>query len=329
MDAEIETVLARVIGLWGAAYSHEFAHSAADRAARDTAVAIGLLAVRGPGFFVVPGTDERAVTARRFHGYLTCASAAEVLGYPLQRRPDRVHVAVPLRYSVRSTATRPTDGVRLHRVRDLSPMTVENVPLVVAAEVVARCLVCLDEPDAIAVADAALHRHDVTRADVTELLVGRYAISARARLAQAEPAARSLIETRLRLCLRRAGFQVECGVLIAGVGEVDHLVEGWLIVETDGYEFHSSPEQFRRDRGRDQAAGAAGYVTVRLDHDTVMAGDQAILDVVCPFMVGVAHSNRIALPKNVAILRKYGYRPAAGDSPMCTAPRGAHGRRNH
>ena len=143
-------------------------------------------------------------------------------------------------------------------------MTVDDFPLVHPAEVVACALTCLDELDAICVADAALNHGDTTKEEIAELLVGRYSKAARLRLDQADAAARSHVETRTRLCLRETGLRVEAGVVLEGIGEVDALVEGWLIVEDDGFEFHSSKEQFVRDRHRDQRALAAGYVPLRL-----------------------------------------------------------------
>lgn len=49
-----------------------------------------------------------------------------------------------------------------------------------------------------------------------------------------------------------------------GVGYVDFLVAGRLVVEIDGYEFHSSKEQFEVDRARDAALLARGYPTLRI-----------------------------------------------------------------
>ena len=186
-------------------------------------------------------------------------------------------------------------------------MTVDNFPLVRPAEVVACALVCLDELDAICIADAALNHGDTTKEDIAELLVGRYSKKARLRLSKADAAARSHLETRTRLCLREAGLQVETGVVLEGVGEVDTLVEGWLIVEEDGYEFHSSKEQFARDRNRDQSALAAGYVPLRLTYDDVAAGERTILGIVSRALRGVAHSSRLRIPENRAILRNLGW----------------------
>jgi very-short-patch-repair endonuclease len=47
------------------------------------------------------------------------------------------------------------------------------------------------------------------------------------------------------------------------VGWVDLLVEGRLVVEIDGYAYHSSPQQFADDRRRDAALAAMGSQVLR------------------------------------------------------------------
>ncbi|MCL3778393.1 hypothetical protein H6X68_07045 [Actinomyces sp. 186855] len=172
------------------------------------------------------------------------------------------------------------------------------------AEVVACALTCLSELDALTIADAALNRGDTTTEEVTELLTGRYSVGARRRLALAEPGCRSPLETRVRLALRAIGLDVEVAPVVEGVGEVDLCVEGWLVVECDGFEFHSSCGQFEKDRRRDQRALAAGYVPVRLSAADVVEGERAIRRTVCRALLGIARSRRLALPYNRGIMRK-------------------------
>jgi len=76
---------------------------------------------------------------------------------------------------------------------------------------------------------------------------------------------RSEAEHRALDLIRRAGLpEPETNVRIAGY-EVDLL---WrterLIVEIDGYAFHSSRRSFERDRRKDQALLAAGFRTMRI-----------------------------------------------------------------
>ena len=53
--------------------------------------------------------------------------------------------------------------------------------------------------------------------------------------------------------------------LIPGIGHVDFFYpEDKLIIETDGYAFHSDPDAFEQDRARDQEAVRLGLRVVRL-----------------------------------------------------------------
>ena len=139
------------------------------------------------------------------------------------------------------------------------------------------------------------------------MLAGRYATTARERLAEADSHARSHLETRVRLCLKRAGLSVETGFIIDDLGETDTLIEGWLLAETDGFEYHSSKEQFIKDRRRDQTALAHGYIPLRLTYDDVAAGEKNILRIVGGALRGVAHSSRVRIPENPVVLRNLGW----------------------
>lgn len=63
--------------------------------------------------------------------------------------------------------------------------------------------------------------------------------------------------------LRRGGLGVLPAADLPLVGEVDLLVEGVLVNEIDGYEFHREWSQFRSDRRRDRAALSLGLVSQR------------------------------------------------------------------
>jgi very-short-patch-repair endonuclease len=66
------------------------------------------------------------------------------------------------------------------------------------------------------------------------------------------------------------GLKFRQQVAFSGVGYVDFLVAGRLVVEVDGYEFHSSKEQFEADRGRDAVILGRGYPTLRLPARVVL-----------------------------------------------------------
>ena len=67
----------------------------------------------------------------------------------------------------------------------------------------------------------------------------------------------------MRLILRSLGLAVEIQVTIDGVGRVDMVVDGWLIIECDSRAHHEGWDAQQRDRRRDLAAAALGYTTIR------------------------------------------------------------------
>ena len=78
--------------------------------------------------------------------------------------------------------------------------------------------------------------------------------------------------------LHAAGLSFEDGVEIEGVGEVDLVVEGWVVVELDGYTYHCDEYQFGLDRWRDRRLVARGFLPLRFTRKDVYA-HQVVPDV--------------------------------------------------
>ncbi|MGP6170825.1 DUF559 domain-containing protein [Microbacterium sp. A196] len=93
------------------------------------------------------------------------------------------------------------------------------------------------------------------------------------------------LESLVRLRLHLVGIVVRAQVQIPGVGRVDFVIEGRVILEADGAEHHDVPRQRHRDLQRDAAASALGYESLHFDyamiiHDwpRVMSAIRAALD---------------------------------------------------
>ena len=69
------------------------------------------------------------------------------------------------------------------------------------------------------------------------------------------------------------GLTPQVGVWIEGVGEVDMIILGFIVIEVDGWAFHSSKEQREKDLKRDRELLRRGYVVLRFTYDDVMNGD--------------------------------------------------------
>lgn len=96
----------------------------------------------------------------------------------------------------------------------------------------------------------------------------RAALPANARwlvdFAQAE--SDSGLESILRLRLHVEGIALASQVAIPGVGRVDFVIDGCLIIEVDGKENHAGPAQRHRDLTRDAVASTLGYESLRFDY---------------------------------------------------------------
>ena len=78
--------------------------------------------------------------------------------------------------------------------------------------------------------------------------------------------------------LEAAGLSFEDGVEIEGVGEVDLVIEGWVVVELDGYTYHCDEYQFGLDRWSRPPACRPRFLPLRFTRKHVYA-HQVVPDV--------------------------------------------------
>ena len=237
-------------------------------------LASGALRDIGRGWLAMADADPAIVAARQLGATVSCISAASLYGLAQLSVPKQPHVAVPRNRGRRSVET----GARVHREPVWTPP--EQWPVAPVAEVAARALRCLPSTEAIVIVDSALNKGLVTAAQLEGRLLGRGGPAARASLARCDSRSRSPTETLARLALEDAHLAVDAGVLISGVGEVDLLVADRVVVECDGFAYHSGRHEYREDRRRDRALAAMGYITLRFTWEDVMAGPRTVVDAV-------------------------------------------------
>lgn len=241
----------------------------------------------GRGVYALPGADEDAVVARLAGGLLTCVSAAVHLGLPLLTRPTGAHVVVhsscaaPQSRMLPASTTVHWDG-RLDPACGLTPAPSRYrcEPAVVAPVALAlvNALGCIPFRDVVALWDAALNRSIVERTELASLRPARRGrCTFDAALRATDGRSQSLPETFLRLGLTGAGLTVEPQALLEGVGFVDFLVERLLIVEVDGYAYHTDRRAFGEDRRRDREALTAGVPTVRFTFGEAVFGTRTVV----------------------------------------------------
>jgi very-short-patch-repair endonuclease len=104
--------------------------------------------------------------------------------------------------------------------------------------------------------------HGVPLAVLECEITAKYYGPARKRLAKADGLSESVPEISARLLFESAGLPFRRQVQVAGVGRVDFLIAGWLIVEVNGFQFHSSRSAWRKDMGRSNIAQTHGYAVL-------------------------------------------------------------------
>ncbi|MFJ2551692.1 hypothetical protein [Microbacterium sp. NPDC087591] len=220
--------------------------------------------------YVLADTDRDIIEAVRIGGRLSCLSLLRSLGV-FVHRCERVHVAV----DQGTSRLRPVDQERAI-VHWVAPSGRES-PLHAAPllDAVRQSVRCQRPRAAVATLDSLLHHGLVTRAQLEEVFRS-LPVRHGALLRLVDGAAESGPETYMRLILRAIGVDYETQVLVPGVGRVDFVVEGWLIIECDSREFHSGWESQVQDRRRDCAAAQQGYVTVRPIAADIMGDENGV-----------------------------------------------------
>lgn len=143
-------------------------------------------------------------------------------------------------------------------------------------DAVAHAVRCQPPRDAVATLDSVLHLRLLSGGEVREVLS---ALPARFRtlLPLVDAKAESGTETLVRLMLRSLGCDVRLQVRFDGVGRVDLVVDGWLVVECDSSRFHSDWAQRREDYRRDCALGALGLCVLRLTAEDILYRPEQVL----------------------------------------------------
>ena len=255
-------------GLGGAAYWRDLRKAGVSWYALWLAIREGAVVRLRRGAYALQDADPALTAAIALGGLLACTSAAASLGLPVLIARG-IHVIVP-----RNWAHSRRKGVHVHR-RDLSAGERAGVTTSLLRTVI-DCARELPLREAVVICDAAL------RAGLDPLALRQVAASARGHgaaavretVARANPLAESPIESCLRLIAERFGA-VTVQPWIDGVGRVDLVLDGWLVLEADGFAHHSDRESYREDRRRNNALAALGYTVLRFTYeDVVHDGDR-------------------------------------------------------
>lgn len=226
------------------------------RAERD-----GRIARAAHGVYALPGADPAILAAVRAGGLLTCDAAAQALGLATGVRSARPHVV---------TRNRSADRLRIVRHGWRAEHADGPLPVVRAPDCAAHALRCLPAMAALIIVDSALASGQVSLAEVAQRLQNRHSAAPRGLLDLTDAACQSPLETVARVLLRVRGLHVASQVRLGGVGRVDLLVEGVLVVELDGFAYHADRGHYREDRRRANAVACLGFGLLRFTFEDVM-----------------------------------------------------------
>lgn len=196
----------------------------------------------------------------------------------------RIHVHVPRNSHGPTRASRtpivrfaaeqyPREGLCLHWLDERCPDKAGFPWRVSVVDALIRVAHDVAPEQFIACVESALHVGALSRAGIPVVFAG---LPRRYRRLQrlVEPLAESGLETIARLRLAQFVNDIRVQVWIDGIGpggrrgRVDLLLDGWLVIELDGDEFHDPV----RDRHRNGALVRRGYRIHRFGYDDVIHG---------------------------------------------------------
>jgi very-short-patch-repair endonuclease len=239
---------------------------------RDLVRAGRILRVR-QGWYAEPDIHDDLARAARVGGRATCATLLRLRGAWVA--PDRrLHVSVPSD----ACQLRNSTAMRRRLATDRQPVRVHW-----SDAQQGRSRLMVDELSALR-HYAACARPELVGASAESLLrqhprlaegIRRFAASAPPRLARVlqtvdgttESGTEFLLRWRLRGLL---AHPLRPQVPIPGVGRVDFVLGSRLVIEVDGFQYHSDPLQFEQDRARDAALSSLGFRVLRFSYHQVM-----------------------------------------------------------
>ncbi|MHA7291901.1 type IV toxin-antitoxin system AbiEi family antitoxin domain-containing protein [Arthrobacter sp. MDT3-24] len=253
---DIETFLGARAGVARASTLREAGFS---RTSLDKALAAGRIVRIRRGIYSMPREAGVFGLALQHNALLTCLSAAPTY------RLWTIHDAGPVHLSPGHKKTPPGTLTHGRCPHPHHPW----LPVAGLADVLIHALRCLPDVESLVMLQCAAQRGDISMDFLRRKLPGNRNARARSVLDSVVPRADSILEVLANYHFRRAGLHVRRHVELPGVGEVDFLIEEWLVVETDG-STHLEPRQVKKDRKRNNATVIGGRLGLRFGYDDVV-----------------------------------------------------------
>jgi very-short-patch-repair endonuclease len=140
-----------------------------------------------------------------------------------------------------------------------------------------HALGCLAPPSSTALATSAIRLHGVPLELLRNQLRGDRSAPVRRALQELDLRAESIVEVDAQHLFRSSGIGFEAQVLLPGIGRVDFLLAGFLIVEIDGFAFHSKRGDMLRDRHRNNTSTVQGFAVLRYMPEHIWFNPEKVL----------------------------------------------------
>nr|WP_274637667.1 DUF559 domain-containing protein [Microbacterium bovistercoris] len=216
-------------------------------------------------WIALPGADPQLVTAARAGGRVSCITLA---GRRKWWMPEDVGSGIHLHLHPRAGSARLGEdwiGV-LHWAKPVAPLPGRTLSATVE-DALAHVAVCLPHDLALVVWESAARIESLAPNYLRSL---SWTTSAARQLADAVVGlSDSGLETLVVAPLRRWGLQVRQQVRLAG-RFVDLVIGERLVVQIDGYEFHSSSAQRTHDIAHDAELRLRGYTVLRFSYAQIV-----------------------------------------------------------
>lgn len=232
--------------------------------------------------YALPEVERAILEAVRIGGLLSCVSAADLLGIWVPDQPfthlamgrDASRMRSPRSRFVPLTADN-RDGCELHwwPLIDVDAASLHSVGV---RDALAHIIRCQPRMVAVAALDSALYTGRISLADLDVIFASVPAKFADLR-DDIDSRCMSGIETIVRLLCLDAGVRCVPQVDFPGIGVVDFVLEGCVVVETDGHSGHASASNQKRDYDRDVALAALGYIVLRFNYRQVMFHPERVM----------------------------------------------------
>jgi very-short-patch-repair endonuclease len=280
-----EAVLALARRRHGVVTARDLAHAGLTRKAIDHRVRVGWLTRIHRGIYLVGPLE--APLSRAMAGVLAVGDGA-VLSHASAARVWEGSAApgdAVVDVLVERRDARNRQGLRVHRVGDLDPRDTasrQGVPLTTPARTLLDLATELGPHELARAVEQAQLRRLTTDDQLSHLLIRcrshRGAGPLRRVLDPGRQYTRSQAERRFLELVAAAGLPTPAANTRVAGHEVDFLWPGErLIVEVDGYAFHSSRAAFERDRARDVRLQARGYRVLRFTWRQLQGEPEAVV----------------------------------------------------